>query len=326
MQWFKEQYDAQLNDARLKLEVGRFPSVVAHSFGTCILGTALIRYPFIRLEKVLLCGSILPIDFPWDELIARGQVQAVRNEHGVRDPWVKAVRWFVRGTGPSGADGFTCTHDRLEQKKFEYAHSEYFAVGHMEHYWIPFLEAKLKLIPEASNSVASPKTHAPWGFYACAPLIIIVICWLLWIIIPLLFHSGMSLYNYVWSPVTAQPREAPVSYISTAYIKAIERAQDAAQSNNWSHVKAEFRGKHVRWDAFVCSVTDLGYYIQPRETASQDSRWNAGVALSDRRHHPQFGVGRAVTVTGRITKFDHTGITIVGAISSRKDNLNNGAD
>lgn len=63
------------------------PSIVAHSFGTYIFGNALMRYPFLRFNKVLLCGSILPADFPWDVLVDRGQVQAVRNEHGARDTW-----------------------------------------------------------------------------------------------------------------------------------------------------------------------------------------------------------------------------------------------
>ena len=107
--WLRRQYDAETHDRRLLIEKGQAPSVVAHSFGTYILGYTLLRFDFIRFNKVILCGSILPRDFPWDQLIARGQVQAVRNEFGVRDPWVKWVRWFVRGTGPSGAVGFTCT-------------------------------------------------------------------------------------------------------------------------------------------------------------------------------------------------------------------------
>ena len=95
--WLRRQYDAETHDRRLLIEKGQAPSVVAHSFGTYILGYTLLRFNFIRFNKVILCGSILPRDFPWDKLIARGQVQAVRNEFGVRDPWVKWVR------GSSGA-------------------------------------------------------------------------------------------------------------------------------------------------------------------------------------------------------------------------------
>jgi Carboxypeptidase regulatory-like domain len=142
--------------------------VVAHSFGTYILGYTLLRFDFIRFNKVILCGSILPRDFPWDQLIARGQVQAVRNEFGVRDPWVKWVRWFVRGTGPSGAVGFTCQHPRLAQEEFDFDHGDYFGLDHMEDRWVPFLDRPLPEIPraEAGPRIPRPKTALPWGLYA----------------------------------------------------------------------------------------------------------------------------------------------------------------
>ncbi|HKM54982.1 MAG TPA: TIR domain-containing protein, partial [Isosphaeraceae bacterium] len=166
--WLRRQYDAETHDRRLLIEKGQAPSVVAHSFGTYILGYTLLRFDFIRFNKVILCGSILPRDFPWDQLIARGQVQAVRNEFGVRDPWVKWVRWFVRGTGPSGAVGFTCQHPRLEQEEFDFDHGDYFGLDHMEDRWVPFLDRPLPEIPraEAGPRIPRPQTALPWGLYA----------------------------------------------------------------------------------------------------------------------------------------------------------------
>jgi hypothetical protein len=168
LNWLRRQYDAEIHDRRLDIEQGQIPSVVAHSFGTYILGYTLLRFDFIRFNKVILCGSILPSDFPWDKLIERGQVQAVRNEYGVRDPWVKRVRWFVRGTGPSGASGFTCQHAGLEQEEFEYDHGDYFGIDHMEDRWIPFLNKPLAEIPRAQDGprILRPKTVPPWGLYA----------------------------------------------------------------------------------------------------------------------------------------------------------------
>jgi hypothetical protein len=168
LNWLRRQYDAEIHDRRLDIEQGQTPSVVAHSFGTYILGYALLRFDFIRFNKVVLCGSILPVDFPWDKLIERGQVQAVRNEYGVRDPWVKRVRCFVRGTGPSGASGFACQHDRLEQEEFEYDHGDYFGIDHMEDRWIPFLNKPLAEIPRAKEGprILRPQTSAPWCLYA----------------------------------------------------------------------------------------------------------------------------------------------------------------
>jgi TIR domain len=165
--WLRRQYDAEIHDRRLLIEEGQSPSVVAHSFGTYILGYTLLRFDFIRFNKVILCGCILPRDFPWDKLIERGQVQAVRNEYGVRDPWVKRVRCFVGGTGPSGASGFTCQHDRLEQEEFEYDHGDYFGIDHMEDRWIPFLDKPLEEIPrsDVKSRIPRPQTSAPWCLY-----------------------------------------------------------------------------------------------------------------------------------------------------------------
>jgi hypothetical protein len=177
LNWLRRQYDAEMHDRRLDIERGQTPSVVAHSFGTYVLGYTLLRFDFIRFNKVILCGSILPADFPWDRLIERGQVQAVRNEYGVRDPWVRRVRCFVRGTGPSGASGFTCQHERLEQEEFEYDHGDYFGLDHMEDRWLPFLNRPLAEIPraEATHRIPRPKTAPPWGLYAVVLALVVLV-------------------------------------------------------------------------------------------------------------------------------------------------------
>lgn len=164
LEWFRNAYDEEVNDRNLNLAQGQLPSVVAHSFGTYILGYALLRYDFIRFDKVILCGSILPVDFPWDRIIERGQVQAVRNEYGVRDPWVKRVKCFVRGTGPAGRVGFTRKHERLFQEPFDYDHGSYFGKDHMRDRWIPFLNQQLPPITR-NNGVLIPRP--PSSIPAC---------------------------------------------------------------------------------------------------------------------------------------------------------------
>jgi serine/threonine-protein kinase len=142
------------------------PSIVAHSFGTYILGNAMLKYDWLRFEKIILCGSILPKDFPWDKLIERGQVQVVRNEHGVQDIWVRFVSWFVADTGPSGHDSFSVKHERLLQERFDYEHSEYFDNGHMEAKWLPFLNEQYNTIEPRAVDVPRPRTSRPWVLYA----------------------------------------------------------------------------------------------------------------------------------------------------------------
>jgi hypothetical protein len=165
VKWFRKAYDDETKDRRVRHSEREYPSIVAHSFGTFILGNAMLKYDWLRFDKIILCGSILPVDFPWDKLIERGQVQSVRNEHGVKDIWVRLVGWVVADTGPSGHKGFICTHERLDQEEFYYDHSEYFDSGHIEAKWLPFLQKSLDTIPSNSFSVPRPKTTRPWLLY-----------------------------------------------------------------------------------------------------------------------------------------------------------------
>jgi hypothetical protein len=172
VQWLRNTYDEETS-LRGLLNEGDRPSVVAHSFGTYILGNALLKYPYLRFDKVILCGSILPCDFPWDGLIERGQVHAVRNECGREDVWARRVSAFVPRTGPSGMVEFACRHPRLEQAKFPYNHSEYFEKGHMREYWIPFLERRLPPLEPRAIAVPDPRPTQPWLLYALYAAIVV---------------------------------------------------------------------------------------------------------------------------------------------------------
>ena len=179
--WFRGTYHDEFGDQPMaQLSIER-PSVIAHSFGTYVLGNALLRYPYLRFNRVLLCGSILPTSFPWDAIIDRGQVQAVRNEYGARDVWTSAARWFIAGTGPSGLSGFTCQHDRLEQERFDYSHSEYFERGHMEDRWVPYLKRKLSHITPRDRPVAASPTARPWGLLALYALVLLGVASGVWL-------------------------------------------------------------------------------------------------------------------------------------------------
>src|SRR5262245_45066051 len=73
--------------------------IIAHSFGTYAVTTILRRKPHIRPARMILCGSIVPEEFRWDQLPNRPEVI---NECGSRDIWpilAKATSW---GYGASG--------------------------------------------------------------------------------------------------------------------------------------------------------------------------------------------------------------------------------
>jgi pimeloyl-ACP methyl ester carboxylesterase len=116
------------------------PSIIAHSFGTYVVGYAMQKYPDIRFDKVILCGSILPVDFDWSTLFHRDQVNFVRNEYGLRDHWASIVGSFIPDTGASGMEGFRSLSTVVSQERFEYFnHSDYFHRQHIENHWLPVL-------------------------------------------------------------------------------------------------------------------------------------------------------------------------------------------
>jgi hypothetical protein len=65
----------------------------------------------MRFKHVVLAGSVLPTTFPWDDLIAGGQVGRVLNERANRD-WPVALLCNIlralrqRDVGPAGFAGF----------------------------------------------------------------------------------------------------------------------------------------------------------------------------------------------------------------------------
>ncbi len=173
--WFRDTYDREMSNKALGLGNDDFPSVVAHSFGTYILGHALLRFPFLRFNKVILCGSILPRDFPWEALIESGQVQAVRNEYGARDTWSSIAPWFIRGSGASGIYGFDLpSSERFIQEGYRrYTHSDYFSDGHMLEFWMPFLERPLERNPPQGVAITQPKTTRPWALYGLGTALVV---------------------------------------------------------------------------------------------------------------------------------------------------------
>jgi hypothetical protein len=99
------------------------------------------KYPDIRFDKVILCGSILPVDFDWSNLFHRDQVNFVRNEYGRQDYWASIVGCFIPNTGASGTDGFQLLSTVVSQERFEYFnHSDYFNRQHIENHWLPALK------------------------------------------------------------------------------------------------------------------------------------------------------------------------------------------
>ena len=130
-----KQYDVDTNHYLKR------PSVIVHSFGSYIVGYCMLKYPDVKFDKIILCGSILPRDFEWATLFMRDQVNHVQNEYGLYDVWTKLVGRFVKRTGDSGTYGFHIASTHFTEIRFDYfKHSDYFKGQHIRRYWVPFLQ------------------------------------------------------------------------------------------------------------------------------------------------------------------------------------------
>jgi len=137
------------------------PSVIAHSFGSFIVGYSALKYREIKFDKVILCGSILPVDFDWHTLFIRDQVGRVRNECGGQDIWVSLAPVGVRGTGTSGRTGFAFLGSRCANDRYDYhKHSDFFQVAHIEQAWLPFLSVEpSRFIIVHGGNIPDDKTY-----------------------------------------------------------------------------------------------------------------------------------------------------------------------
>lgn len=146
--WFRDEYDQRCTGKSP-------PSVIAHSFGSYIVTEALRKYPHIKVDQLILCGSIVRRDYPWDQVLSRQQVARVLNDFGQQDIWAKVVGLFVSDAGPSGLKGFEVTHPLVHQRcNPDWQHSDYFHHGNYVNAWIPFLQGG---IPPAGGAAMSKR-------------------------------------------------------------------------------------------------------------------------------------------------------------------------
>jgi len=141
VRWFMDQYTETL---------ARYPNVervdfIGHSNGTYLLGEALKKYRAMKVDRVVLGGSVLPKAYDWQQVFDRNQVEAVRN-FVADDDWVVALfpRFFELplmrrlndDLGSAGFNGFDVSKDgtgrqRLENIKFiQGGHAAF--LGHLD--------------------------------------------------------------------------------------------------------------------------------------------------------------------------------------------------
>ncbi len=140
---FYDFYSDSLADKAMDISLPDYmtrPSVIAHGAAAYVVGHAMQRFPDIRFDKIVLCGSLLSADFDWSTLFHRDQVNLVYNEYGPKDVQTTATTGDVDRTALSGVSGFHAMSSVILQKRFEqFDHRNYFHKRHIEAHWLPVL-------------------------------------------------------------------------------------------------------------------------------------------------------------------------------------------
>ncbi len=106
VRWFMDKYTeaiARYPDAKV--------SFIGHSNGTYLLASALKHYRACKVHRVAFAGSVVPKDYPWDELVQHGRVHEIRNDIASAD-WVVGVfpglfeLLKISDIGTAGHNGF----------------------------------------------------------------------------------------------------------------------------------------------------------------------------------------------------------------------------
>lgn len=110
--------------------------VIAHSFGTYVISKILLNSPDVKINRLLLCGSIIKNSFRWDKLpkIPRG---GIINDCGLKDIWPLLAKSLSWGYGSTGRFGFKSSE--VTDRYHDFGHSDFFDHEFMQKFWIPFI-------------------------------------------------------------------------------------------------------------------------------------------------------------------------------------------
>ena len=123
--------------------------VIAHSFGTYALARILHENRHVRLNRIILCGSVIAEGFRWEDVA--GQITApVLNECGTLDVWPVMASVTTAGFGATGTLGFG--DPAVEDRYHKVAHSGCFDRPFVEKSWLPFLDTGVVCQSEAPDN------------------------------------------------------------------------------------------------------------------------------------------------------------------------------
>ncbi|MCA9111296.1 MAG: hypothetical protein KDA52_15190, partial [Planctomycetaceae bacterium] len=119
-------------------------SMIGHSYGTYLIGRLLSDRPGMKLHRGILCGSVLPRDFDWNEISDRldeplpATSVPILCECGTRDVWPLVAASVSSRYGSAGRYGFF-ENVHSETRWYHGGHGVFFRRSHYRNTWAPFL-------------------------------------------------------------------------------------------------------------------------------------------------------------------------------------------
>ena len=182
----------EIQNARAANDDSRI-SVIAHSFGTYAISQILLENPDLRLERLILLGSIVPRSYRWDYVRSRLATDVV-NDYGTRDIWPVLAKCLSWGYGDTGRHGFG-RGAHVYDRGHNFAHSDFFTETFVRKYWIPWFEEG-RIVSSEWEESAPP---SPWWINVLS-------------ILPLQWFTILALaVSLIWLCLTVGPKYMPAN-------------------------------------------------------------------------------------------------------------------
>lgn len=159
--------------------------VIAHSFGTYAISEILKSNRLIRINRLLLCGSIIPKDYDWDAVerlfvVPPGKSlrDVIINDCGCRDVWPVLAQSTTFGYGSSGTYGFGAS--QVTDRFHDTSHSGLFVPALIGEFWTPFvLRRDIAESRFETSGVSWPAWlklfRLPYNYAACLALLLLAV-------------------------------------------------------------------------------------------------------------------------------------------------------
>lgn len=154
----------QIQIAKNRYRIDNY-SVIAHSFGTYTISKVLQQTKDLVLNRLVLCGCIVPKDYPWEHLAGRINHEVI-NDYGTRDIWPVLAHKLSWGYGDTGRFGFG--RSDVKDRAHNNAHGDYFKEAFVREYWKPLFESGL--VVKSDWEEKAPKTDFLTNTISKAPM------------------------------------------------------------------------------------------------------------------------------------------------------------